>query len=144
MMAIFYTDGGVSVTIIRITLGIVMMPHGIGMMFGRFGFPGVGPMMAGSREQIGMPPGLVLFAALAEFIGPVGLILGLLTRVAALGIALTMIGAIWVHRGGGFFMNWFGAQKDEGIEYHLMALAMAVSLMITGAGAWSIDRMIAH
>jgi len=143
-MAFFYTDGGISATIIRITLGIVMMPHGIGMMFGIFGFPGVRPMMAGSREQIGIPPSLVLFAALAEFIGPVGLILGFLTRLAALSIAVTMIGAAWVHRGGGFFMNWFGATKDEGFEYHMLALAMAVSLIITGAGAWSIDRMIAR
>jgi putative oxidoreductase len=80
----------------------------------------------------------------AEFFGGLGLILGFLTRVAAVGIAATMLVAIgMVHSAFGFFMNWSGNQKGEGFEYHLLVLAMTAFLMIHGAGAFSVDRAIA-
>ena len=73
----------------------------------------------------------------------IGLILGLLTRIAAFGITVNMLVAIFtVHLANGFFMNWAGKQKGEGIEYHLLVLAMTVALMIRGAGAFSLDRAI--
>jgi putative oxidoreductase len=89
----------------------------------------------------------VLFAFLAitaEFFGGLGLILGFLTRIAALGIFSNMVVAIaMVHYRFGFFMNWTGAQKGEGFEYHLLVLAITAFLMIRGAGAVSIDRVLA-
>jgi putative oxidoreductase len=75
-----------------------------------------------------------------EFFGGLGLIVGLLTRIAALGIGVEMIGAIFlVHLPNGFFMNWFGTQKGEGFEYHLLTIAMAAALLLRGAGAFSAD-----
>ena len=63
---------------------------------------------------------------------------------AALGIAVVMLVAILVHRQHGFFMNWLGTQEGEGVEYHLLALGAAVALIVDGAGAWSIDALIAR
>jgi putative oxidoreductase len=72
------------------------------------------------------------------------LILGFLTRIAAFGIAVNMVVAVaLVHINFGFFMNWSGTQKGEGFEYHLLALAVTAFLMIRGAGAFSLDRVIA-
>jgi putative oxidoreductase len=91
-----------------------------------------------------IPAPLAFLAIAAEFFGGLGLILGFFTRVAAFGIAANMVVAVaMVHGTFGFFMNWTGTQKGEGFEYHLMALAMTVFLLIRGAGAYSIDRAIA-
>jgi len=80
---------------------------------------------------------------MAEFLGGLGLIIGFLTRIAAFGVFVNMIVAIlMVHSPNGFFMNWSGAQKGEGIEYHLLVLAITVVLMLRGAGAWSVDRIL--
>ena len=91
-----------------------------------------------------IPAPLAFLAIVAEFFGGLGLILGLLTRIAAFGIGIIMIVAIvMVHGGFGFFMNWTGAQKGEGFEYHLLVLAITAFLMIRGAGAFSVDHAIA-
>jgi putative oxidoreductase len=78
-----------------------------------------------------------------EMFGGLGLILGFLTRIPALGIAVEMVGAIFlVHLPNGFFMNWAGNQKGEGFEYHLLAIAVAATLLLRGAGAYSVDRAL--
>ena len=91
-----------------------------------------------------IPAAFAALAISAEFFGGIGLILGLLTRVAAFGIAVNMLVAVFtVHLQFGFFANWTGTQKGEGYEYHLLVLAMAVFLMIRGGGALSVDRKLA-
>jgi putative oxidoreductase len=91
-----------------------------------------------------IPTPLAYLAIAAEFFGGLGLILGILTRIAAFGIAVNMVVAVaMVHSSFGFFMNWSGTQKGEGFEYHLLALAVTAFLMIRGAGAFSLDRVIA-
>jgi putative oxidoreductase len=92
----------------------------------------------------GIPAPLSLLAIAAEFLGPLGLVLGLLTRVAAFGIACVMLVALTEHKQYGFFMNWFGNQKGEGVEYHLLALGIAIALILGGAGLWSIDAHLAR
>ncbi|MFZ0864914.1 MAG: DoxX family protein, partial [Candidatus Sulfotelmatobacter sp.] len=88
---------------------------------------------------------LALLAIAAEFFGGLGLLAGLLSRVAALGIACNMIVAIaMVHAQNGFFMNWFGKQQGEGIEYHLLVLALALTIIIRGGGAFSVDRLLSR
>jgi putative oxidoreductase len=82
---------------------------------------------------------------MAESLGSLGLLTGLLTRIAAFGIAVNMVVAVFMmHLQNGFFMNWFGNQKGEGIEYHILVVAIALALMIRGGGKWSIDGAIAH
>jgi putative oxidoreductase len=91
----------------------------------------------------GIPAAFALLAIAAEFLGPLGLAVGLLTRIAAFGIACVMVVAIvTVHWPNGFFMNWYGNQKGEGFEYHLLALGIAVTLIIVGGGAWSLDAAL--
>jgi putative oxidoreductase len=93
--------------------------------------------------QTGMPAPIAFLIICAQFFGGLGLLAGLLTRIASLGIAGLMIGAIFmVHMPYGFFMNWTGTQKGEGIEFHLLALAMAAALLLRGAGAFSVDRSL--
>jgi putative oxidoreductase len=97
----------------------------------------------GFFEHMGMPAPVALLIICTEFFGGMGLIVGLLTRIAALGIGVEMIGAIFmVHLQNGFFMNWYGTQKGEGYEYHLLAIAVAAALLLRGSGAFSLDRTL--
>jgi putative oxidoreductase len=91
------------------------------------------------------PPPLGLLAIAAEFLGPMGLALGLLTRLAAFGIACVMVVAVLSsHTQHGFFMNWYGNQKGEGFEFHLLVLGIAMALILGGAGLWSVDALLAR
>lgn len=92
---------------------------------------------------LGIPALLAALAIAAEFLGVISLLAGAVTRVASLGIASVMAVAMTMHWQFGFFMNWSGQQKGEGIEFHLLALAMAVYLVIRGGGALSADGAIA-
>jgi putative oxidoreductase len=90
------------------------------------------------------PSPLGFLAVTAEFLGPIGLAVGLLTRVAAFGIACVMVVAVLTtHTQHGFFMNWTGKQKGEGFEFHLLALGIALALILGGAGLWSVDALLA-
>jgi putative oxidoreductase len=137
------TDSGVVGLILRITLTVVMFPHGAQKVLGWFGGHGFRGTMKFLTSS-GIPAIFALLAIAAEFLGPLGLAVGLLTRVAAFGIACVMLVAIvTVHRPYGFFMNWYGNQKGEGFEYHLLVLGVAITLIIVGAGAWSLDGALA-
>jgi putative oxidoreductase len=82
-------------------------------------------------------------AILAEFLGAIGLFVGLLGRIAALGILSNMAVAIaLVHSKNGFFMNWQGNKTGEGFEYHILAIAIALVIIIRGSGLWSLDRVV--
>jgi putative oxidoreductase len=136
------TTNDVSLTTLRVVLGVVFFAHGAQKMLGWFGGYGFQGTM-GFFEHMGMPAPVALLIICTEFFGGLGLIVGLLTRIAALGIGVEMIGAIFiVHLPNGFFMNWSGTQKGEGFEYHLLAIAMAATLLLRGAGAFSADRAI--
>jgi putative oxidoreductase len=129
-------------TILRLVLGVVFFAHGAQKMLGWFGGHGFHATM-GFFAHLGMPAPVALLVICTEFFGGLGLIVGLLTRIAALGIAGEMIGAIlMVHLANGFFMNWAGNQKGEGFEYHLLVIAMAAALLLRGAGAFSLDRLL--
>ena len=144
MRSIFQTANSWSILIIRAVLGIVMFPHGAQKLFGLFGGYGFSGSMGFFTDKMHIPAFFAFLAIMAEGFGSMGLIIGLLTRVAAFGILCNMIVAIYmVHWPNGFFMNWFGNQKGEGFEYHLLAIAICVALLISGGGKWSVDRAIA-
>ena len=144
MKKIFQTANSWSILIIRVMLGIVMFPHGAQKLFGLFGGHGFSGSMGFFTDKMHIPAFFAFLAIVAEGLGSMGLIIGLLTRVAAFGILCNMTVAIWmVHWPHGFFMNWFGNQKGEGFEYHLMAIAICLALLISGWGKWSVDRAIA-
>lgn len=128
---------------IRIALGVVMFAHGSQKMLGWFGGYGFNGTMGYFESQLHIPAPLAFLAIVAEFFGGIGLLLGLLGRVAALGITVNMVVAIvTVHLPNGFFMNWSGQQKGEGFEYHLLVLAITTAVMLHGSGAWSADYAI--
>jgi putative oxidoreductase len=137
------TDDSVVGLILRLTLAVVIFPHGAQKVLGWFGGHGFKNTLQFFTTS-GIPTGFALLAMAAEFLGPLGLAIGLLTRVAAFGIACVMLVAIvTVHWQHGFFMNWSGDQQGEGFEYHLLALGIALALMIMGAGTWSVDGALA-
>src|SRR5919198_3945649 len=128
--------------IVRLALGVIFFAHGAQKMLGWWGGLGFGGTGAAFAKE-GMPTPLAVFVICAEFFGGLGLLAGALTRVAALGIACVMVGAIFtVHLKNGFFLNWFNVPgKGHGIEANLALLAMALSLMLTGAGPLSVDAL---
>ncbi len=137
------TDNDAATTILRLVLGVVFLAHGAQQMLGWFGGYGFAGTMAFFTGVMHIPAPLAFVAMAAQFFGGMGLIVGLLTRIAAFGIFSDMVVAVaTVHRHVGFFMNWTGAQKGEGYEFHLLVLAITVFLMIRGAGAASIDRTL--
>jgi putative oxidoreductase len=138
------TPNDLTLTIIRLVLGVVFFAHGAQKMLGWFGGYGFHGTMGFFTQQMGVPAPLAFLAICAEFFGGLGLLVGLLGRIAALGIMVNMLVAIaTVHHVNGFFMNWSGQQKGEGFEYHLLAIALAIVVLIKGSGAISIDRAIA-
>ncbi len=136
------TGNDVALTILRVILGIVFFAHGAQKMLGWFGGFGFHATM-GFFVHMGMPAPVAFLIICTEFFGSLGLIVGLLTRIAALGIAVEMVGAIFlVHLPNGFFMNWAGTQKGEGFEYHLLVIAIGAALFLRGAGAFSVDHAL--
>ena len=137
------TSNDFTLTIVRLVLGVTFFMHGAQKMLGWFGGYGFHATM-GTFTHLGIPAPLAFLAICAEFFGGLGLLVGLLSRIAALGIMVNMLVAIaTVHHVNGFFMNWTGQQKGEGFEYHLLAIALAIVVLIKGSGAVSIDRAIA-
>jgi putative oxidoreductase len=131
--------------VLRLVLAAVIFPHGAQKVLGWFGGHGYAGTMQYFTKQVGLPVPVATLGIMAEFAGPIALVLGFGTRLAALLIAAVMVGAIFkVHKSVGFFMNWFGQRKsgEEGFEYHLLVIAICVALMITGAGAFSLDGLL--
>jgi putative oxidoreductase len=136
-------DGGL--LLLRLALAAVMFPHGAQKLLGWFGGPGVAGTMHFFTGKMHIPAPLGVLVILVEFFGPLLLVVGLLTRVAALAIGIDMLVAmLTVHLGNGFFANWSGRQKGEGIEYFIYAIAIAAVVTIVGAGRYSIDARIAE
>jgi putative oxidoreductase len=144
MKALFQTDDGWAGLILRLTLGFVMVPHGAQKLLGWFGGFGFDGTMGFFTQKMGLPWLIALLIIIGESFGSLALLAGLLTRFTAASLAVIMFGAITlVHLPHGFFMNWFGQQKGEGFEYHLLVIGIAAALLVTGGGKWSIDRELA-
>ncbi len=139
---IIATRNSPPLAIVRLVLGVVMLAHGAQKMLGWFGGYGFSGTM-GFFEHMGIPAPFAFLAIAAEFFGGLGLILGFLSRIAAFGVLCNMVVAVLtVHIHNGFFMNWAGTKKGEGFEYHLLAIAMALAVIIGGAGTASADRAL--
>jgi putative oxidoreductase len=139
------SDSFVDMTL-RIALAAVIFPHGAQKVLGWFGGHGLAGTMGFFTQTLGLPAVLAALVIAAEFLGPLGLLLGFLTRIAAFGIFCVMAGAIWmVHAEVGFFMNWSGQYPagKEGYEFHVLALALSFAIMVRGGGLLSIDSALA-
>ena len=141
---VFGTFPSWSHLVVRLALGIIFFAHGAQKVFGWFGGPGLSQTVAGFR-QMGIPPAATVVAAFIECFGGLAMIVGFLARPAAVGLIAVMLVAISkVHVRNGFFLNWSMAPgKGHGYEFNLALIAMAVSILIGGAGVLSVDRLIA-
>jgi putative oxidoreductase len=138
------TDENAGMLIVRLTLGIVMFPHGAQKLLGWFGGGGFAATLKG-MTGMGLPAAVVILVIAVEFLGSLSLIFGVLGRVSALGFIGLMLGAIFmVHLPNGFFMNWMGSQKGEGIEYHLLVIGIALAILVKGSGSLSVDRSMSE
>jgi len=141
---LFQTQDDVVSLVLRLFLGVVFFPHGMQKLFGWFGGYGFSGTLGWFTGTMGIPVIFAVLAILAEGLGSLGLLTGLLTRVAALGITVSMtVAVLMVHLKNGFFMNWDGKQPGEGFEFHLLAVAIGIALIIRGGGKWSVDGLIA-
>jgi putative oxidoreductase len=128
----------------RLALGLVLFPHGAQHVLGWFGGYGLHGTLDWMTGTLGFPAPLAALALVTEITAPFALLLGLGGRAAALGVIGLMLGALSTHVSNGFFMNWFGALPagQEGFEYHLIAIALAATILLAGSGAWSLDRVL--
>ena len=142
--AFFATDvHSLPLFIARMALGFVILPHGMQKalgLFGGYGFAGT----LGGLESMGLPFLIAFLVIMAEFAGSIGVILGLGTRFMAFSIFLNMSGAMILggHIHNGFFMNWFGTQKGEGMEFFILVIGLALALIIGGGGRCAFDNLI--
>lgn len=133
-----------AVFLARLALGVVFFAHGAQKMLGWFGGSGFSGTLD-AFTGMGMPVVIAALVICGEFFGSLGLLAGFLSRIAAAGIGIIMLGAVFmVHAANGFFMNWFGNQQGEGFEYHILAIGLALVVLIKGSGAFSVDRALSR
>ena len=120
----------------RAVVGVIFMAHGAQKLFGAFGGPGLSAVV-----QMMGPLGYLV--TVGEFFGGLGLVVGFLSRFSAASIIIIMLGAVaTVHGKVGFFMNWAGNQAGEGFEYHLLAIAALLPIVIAGPGRFAVGRFL--
>jgi putative oxidoreductase len=129
---------------IRLSMGVIFLAHGAQQLFGIWDGPGLPEPIAISKAAGRIPAYLSLIAAGAEFMGGIAVAVGLLTRLAALALALDMVAWIFrVHLANGFFLNWsMTPGKGHGYEYALALLAMSIALFLSGPGKLALDHVL--
>jgi putative oxidoreductase len=139
---LFHTPSDYTLTWLRIVAGSVMFAHGAQKVLGWYGGGGYDATLAGF-QSMGIPTLLGVLAIATEFFGAIALVVGLLGRLAALGLAIEMLVAVaLVHLPHGFFMNWMGMQAGEGFEYHILYIALVAPVIVRGSGALSFDHLL--
>ena len=139
------TETDYLVALSRLVLGILFFAHGSQLMLGWFGGFGLSGSMHFFTQQLGIPAAFAFLGSAGQFFGGIFLIAGLAGRIAALAIIGNMVVAVVkVHWQYGLFMNWFGTQKGEGFEYHLLAVTIGLLVVVRGSGALSLDRLLAR
>lgn len=137
------TDPYLSLLIVRIVLGIIFFAHGAQKVLGWFGGHGLKGTVS-YMNSMGLPIPIAYLVCFFEFLGGIGLLVGFLARLCGLAIAVVMVGAMaTVHWQHGFFMNWeLTPGKGHGIEANLALFAMALAVVLDGAGPLSIDLLL--
>lgn len=132
-----------TLAITRLVVGSVVLSHGVQKLFGWFGGYGFEGTMGFFTHTVGLPYVLGVLIILAETIGMLALIAGLFTRFLSIAVVLIMLGAIiTTHAQFGYYMNWSGALKGEGFEFHILLIALSLVNTVNGAGAWSLDTIL--
>jgi putative oxidoreductase len=142
---IFPTSNDWTGLVVRLTIGLILFPHGAQKMlgvFGGFGFTGTMSFFTGTMHF----PWFIGFSVIIiEFFGSLSLIAGFASRIWSSLVLVLMIGIIFTsHIHNGFFMNWTGSQKGEGFEYFLLVIGLCIALLINGSGKYSVDKLIVN
>lgn len=143
-MAILFTSGNDwTGLILRLTLGLIIFPHGAQKLLGWFGGYGFTGTMNFFTGTVHLPWLIGLLVILIEFFGSLFLIAGLGSRLWAIAMIVLMLGIIFTsHVQNGFFINWSGTQAGEGFEYHLLAIGLSLALLFNGSGKFSLDGRV--
>ncbi len=137
------TQPNLGFSISRLTLGLVLFPHGAQKMLGLFGGYGFTGTMEFFSQQMGLPSIVALSVIAIEFFGSISLILGFLSRFWAMAFIGLFVGIIFTSQMQyGFFMNWFGNQEGEGFEYSILIIGLALTTLINGSGRYAFDNII--
>jgi putative oxidoreductase len=140
---IFSSSNDYTGLITRLTLGLILFPHGAQKALGWFGGPGFTSEMNYFTGTAHLPWIIAFLVIVIEFVGSICLIMGFASRLWAIAIIILFTGMICtVHFSNGFFMNWFGNQPGEGFEYHLLIIGLSLILLLNGSGRYSIDARI--
>lgn len=140
---IFATDlNDFTTFILRLTLALVILPHGLQKLLGVFGGYGFEGTMGYFTEAVGLPWVLGFIVIIIESLGMIFLAVGFLTRPISLMLIFIMAGAASMHIQNGFFMNWFNNQPGEGVEFFILAVALSVNTISKGAGMFSVDAAL--
>jgi putative oxidoreductase len=138
----FSTDASITTLILRLAVGGAMLPHGAQKLLGWWGGAG----FAGTMERMSgqFPAPIVVLVILGESLGALALMLGFGARFMALGLAIIMAGAFFINLPNGFFINWMMVEgQRHGVQFQILYVGAAIPLIIRGAGAFSVDRVIA-
>jgi putative oxidoreductase len=128
--------------VVRLALGIVFFAHGAQKVFGWFGGHGLKATIQTFEQYLKIPPAATVLAAVIECFGGLALIVGLLSRPVALAIIVLMLVAVAkVHWRNGFFLASQPGQGN-GWEFNFALIAMALCVLIGGAGALSVDALL--
>ena len=140
---IFKTNNDWTGVITRLTIGLILFPHGAQKMLGMFGGYGFTGTMGFFTDTMNLPSIIGFLVIIIEFIGALSLIAGFASRIWSALTIILFLGIIFTsHLHNGFFMNWFGNQKGEGYEYHLLIVGLAIATLINGSGKYSVDERL--
>ena len=145
MDEVIQTTDDYTLLFLRMVAGIIIFPYGMQKLLGWFDDLGGG---VGIRESLtrmkqkNVPASIGWLIIIGQSFGSIGLILGCLGRVAALGNFIIFTGAMITHLPEGWTMNWTGKKKGEGIEFFLLLLSLLLIIIISGSGALSVDLLL--
>jgi putative oxidoreductase len=138
----FGTSKSIAPLLSRLFLATVLFPHGAQKLLGWYGGFGFNGTMNYFTSTVGLPWLIGFIVIIIEFFGSIALLLGFATRAWSVAIGIVMAGVIFTHFTDYFFMNWFGDHKSEGMEFFLLAIGLACSLVVSGGGSYSLDALI--
>lgn len=140
---LFQSQSGWAGLALRITAALVMFPHGAQKLMGWFGGYGFKGTMGYFTQTVGLPWVIGFLVIVLEVFGSLAILAGIGTRLWAIALGIVVIGIMFTaHIQNGFFMNWFGNQAGEGVEYFLLLLGIYISLVISGSGKLSVDELL--